>query len=47
MAIRKYCDEHNVKIVDLFAKFDADGSMSVSHDEFKIGLRVRIFEVYG
>ena len=41
-AIGKYCSEHGIKIVDLFARFDADGSMSVSHEEFAQGLRVNI-----
>lgn len=45
LAIRQYCDSHNMKIVDLFARFDADGSMSVSHEEFKTGLRVRRLKV--
>ena len=40
-AIGRYCDEHGIKIVDLFARFDTDDSMSVSHEEFAQGLRVR------
>ena len=40
--IRKYCDHHNINIVELFARFDADGSMSVSHDEFTEGLKVSL-----
>ena len=39
-AMAKYADERNINIIDLFARFDADGSMSVSHEEFKIGLKV-------
>ena len=39
-AMKKYCDEMNMKLVDLFARFDDDGSMSVTHEEFKEGLRV-------
>ena len=41
-AIGRYCDEHGIKIVDLFARFDTDDSMSVSHEEFAQGLRVRV-----
>lgn len=37
--IQHYCQQHNLSLVDLFAKFDADGSMSVTHDEFRQGLR--------
>ena len=40
-AMAKYADERNINIIDLFARFDADGSMSVSHEEFKIGLKVK------
>ena len=39
-AMRQYCLEHNINIVELFSRFDADGSMSVTHDEFKLGLKV-------
>lgn len=39
-AMAEYCEEHNINIVDLFSRFDSDGSMSVSHDEFKLGLKV-------
>ncbi|KAK7487894.1 hypothetical protein BaRGS_00020795 [Batillaria attramentaria] len=34
-----YVDKHNLRIVDFFNKFDKDGSMSVSYDEFKQGLQ--------
>lgn len=44
--ITKYCKKHNTKMVDLFARFDADGSMSVSHEEFKIGLKVKPCTVF-
>ena len=40
-AMRQYCQEHNINIVELFSRFDADGSMSVTHEEFKLGLKVR------
>ncbi len=39
-AMKKYCDEHGIGIIELFSRFDEDGSMSVTHDEFKQGLRV-------
>ncbi len=38
--MRKYCAEHGINIVELFSRFDADGSMSVTHEEFKLGLKV-------
>ncbi|KAK2144402.1 hypothetical protein NP493_230g02037 [Ridgeia piscesae] len=38
-AMRQYCQEHNINIVELFSRFDADGSMSVTHEEFKLGLK--------
>ena len=41
-AIGKYCSDHGIKIVDLFARFDTDDSMSVSHEEFAQGLRVNM-----
>ncbi len=40
-AMKDYCVEHNINIVELFSRFDQDGSMSVTHEEFKEGLRVR------
>ena len=40
-AMKKYCDEHGIGIIELFSRFDEDGSMSVTHEEFKQGLRVR------
>ena len=43
MAMNKYCDDNHIKIVDLFTRFDEDGSMSVTHDEFKQGLKVSNF----
>ena len=39
--MKKYCDEHGIGIIELFSRFDEDGSMSVTHDEFKQGLRVK------
>ena len=38
--MKTYCDEHCINIVELFSRFDADGSMSVTHEEFKLGLKV-------
>ncbi len=40
--INAYCADNNISLMDLFAKLDTDGSMSVSYDEFKEGLRVSI-----
>ena len=40
MAMNKYCDDNKINIVELFTRFDEDGSMSVTHDEFKQGLKV-------
>ena len=48
-----YVQENHMTMVDLFSQFDKDGSMSVTHDEFKEGLRVRnvsiiyIFQSFG
>ena len=39
-AMKLYCEQHNLNIVELFSRFDTDGSMSVTHDEFREGLRV-------
>ena len=35
-----YIDKNNLRLVDFFNKFDKDGSMSVTHEEFKQGLKV-------
>ena len=35
-----YIDKNNLRLVDFFNKFDKDGSMSVTHDEFRQGLKV-------
>ncbi|RUS83338.1 hypothetical protein EGW08_008885 [Elysia chlorotica] len=37
--MQEYCANHNMSMVDMFTKFDADGSMSVTHDEFRQGLK--------
>ena len=47
MAMNTYCDENKINIVELFTRFDEDGSMSVTHDEFKQGLKVRVLVEYG
>ena len=41
-AMKAHCVEQGINIVELFSRFDQDGSMSVTHDEFKEGLRVSI-----
>ncbi|ELU04703.1 hypothetical protein CAPTEDRAFT_222965 [Capitella teleta] len=38
-AMQEYCNKHSMNIVELFSRFDADGSMSVTHDEFKLGIK--------
>ena len=40
--LKEYCRDNNVSLVELFEKFDADGSMSVSLQEFQDGLKVSI-----
>ncbi|XP_067935060.1 leucine-rich repeat-containing protein 74B-like [Watersipora subatra] len=36
--VQNYITKHNLKLIDFFRRFDQDGSMSVSHSEFKEGL---------
>ena len=38
--LKEYCRDNNTSLVELFEKFDADGSMSVSLQEFQDGLKV-------
>ena len=38
--VQNYITKHNLKLIDFFKRFDQDGSMSVSHAEFKEGLEV-------
>ena len=38
--LQSYITKNNLKLIDFFQKFDTDGSMSVSHAEFKEGLEV-------
>ena len=35
-----YIDKNSLRLVDFFNKFDKDGSMSVTHEEFRQGLKV-------
>ena len=46
-AMNAYCNKHNINIVELFSRFDADGSMSVTHEEFELGLRVGLRMLVG
>lgn len=39
--LREFCKENNVSLVELFERFDADNSMSVSLQEFQEGLKVK------
>lgn len=39
--LQNYITKNNLKLIDFFQKFDTDGSMSVSHAEFREGLEVR------
>nr|XP_006822346.1 PREDICTED: uncharacterized protein C14orf166B homolog isoform X1 [Saccoglossus kowalevskii] len=36
--LQKYIQKNNLRLVDFFNKFDKDGSMSVSYEEFREGL---------
>ncbi|CAD5111811.1 DgyrCDS1082 [Dimorphilus gyrociliatus] len=38
-AMKEYMAENNLNLAELFSKFDEDGSMSVTYDEFKQGLK--------
>ena len=44
--LQEYCQQQGMTLVEMFAKFDADGSMSVTHAEFREGLKVsfRLYE---
>ena len=41
-----YIEKHELRLVDFFNKFDKDGSMSVTHEEFVEGIEVNIFIFY-
>ena len=38
--LRNYMEENNLRLVDFFNQFDQDHSMSVTREEFKIGVEV-------
>lgn len=40
-AMKEYMAENNLNLAELFSKFDEDGSMSVTYEEFKQGLKVK------
>ena len=40
LRLMTYIDKNKLRLVDFFNKFDKDGSMSVTHEEFKQGLSV-------
>lgn len=42
--LKNWFEKHHMKLIDFFAKFDKDGSMTVSRDEFKSGILVHNFE---
>ena len=43
LKLKNYMDKHKIKLIDFFNKFDKDGSLSVSREEFLMGLTVKIF----
>ena len=38
--LQRFIQKNNLRLVDFFNDFDTDGSMSVTYDEFEIGLKV-------
>lgn len=38
--LRNYIEKTHLKLIDFFNKFDKDGSMSVTQQEFKEGISV-------
>lgn len=36
--LRNFIEKHQIKLIDFFNKFDKDGSMSVSREEFREGI---------
>lgn len=46
MKLKNWFEKHQMKLIDFFTKFDKDGSMTVSRDEFKSGLIVKIIIKY-
>lgn len=37
--LRNFIEKHHIKLLDFFNKFDKDGSMSVSRNEFRYGIK--------
>lgn len=40
MKLASYIEKHDLRMIDFFNKFDKDGSMSVTHEEFVEGIEV-------
>ena len=40
--LQRFIQKNNLRLVDFFNKFDKDGSMSVTYDEFEEGLKVSL-----
>ena len=40
--LHRHLEEHNIKLMDVFRKFDAENSESVSEANFREALKVRI-----
>jgi len=38
--LANYIQKNNLRLVDFFNKFDKDGSMSVTYEEFEQGIEV-------
>jgi len=36
--LKNFMDKHKIKLIDFFNRFDKDGSLSVSHEEFIMGI---------
>lgn len=39
--MQSFCQENKIQLVEMFARFDADGSTSLTREEFNEGLKVR------
>lgn len=44
--LQNYIVKHDLKLIDFFQKFDKDGSMSVSHEEFTDGIQVSDLDIH-
>ena len=44
--VKIYVEKHNLRLIDFFNKFDKDGSMSVTHEEFEEGIKVVFLEFW-